>query len=134
VKREYNLKDTLTVIKSDGLLSNRKVSKILNRSIDSINTFWKKYPQKTSTSFNGLTYDTVESFYPECPYLYTEARGGLKLCLWVDLVCGLEKFPLEVRPLIDTMAKFQLWLHDADEANIREKVCRILVSHLKNKK
>lgn len=134
MKKPFSLEETLTVLRSDGLLSGKDLAKVMkNRSLESLQSFWKKFPQKAEAAFNGLPYEIVEPYFPECPYLYTEVRGGMRLCLWVDIQNNIEKFPNKVRSLIDIMSEFQIWLHDATEENVRSKVCQNLLSYLKDK-
>lgn len=134
IKKPFSLEETLTVLRADGLLSGKNLAKVMkNRSLVSIQCFWKKFPQKAEAAFNGLPYEMVEPYCPECPYLYTEVGHGVRLCLWVDIHNNIDKFPNKVRSLIEIMSEFQIWLHDATEDNVRSKVCQNLLSYLKDK-
>lgn len=130
-------KDTehiLKMVKSDGLLGAVSQVKLTKKTLSSIHSFWKRYPGKPEAAFNGLPYDLVSAFDPDCPYIYTEVQGGFKLCLWADLETRLSKLPTQVHSSIKIMADFQRWLYDANRKNIRDKICEMMTSCLSKKK
>jgi hypothetical protein len=124
----YSEEDMLTIIRSDGLVQAKKLTKTLNRSEFAIESFWKRYPNKKVGSFNGLPYEMIKDVYPLCPYLYTEVLGGLKLCLWADL----ELLPIDqvIHESIEVMAAFQRFIFKADHSTVRIKICQMINQHL----
>lgn len=129
---KFSEAESILMFQADGILSPAQIKTLMpKRTIISIECFWKKYEGKQLGSLNGLPFDLVEHFDPLCPYLWSEARGGYKICLWVDLSIRAHLFPKEIQSSIQIMADIQKWIFKADDKTVRDKICQIWSQGLK---
>lgn len=128
----FSSDEIILLCKSDGLLSHQQIKKKLkNRNIGTIKSFFNaRFPGKQDCAFNGMPYHLVSKYDPSCPYLFTQAKDGTRICLWIDLAERIEKFPESVRESIAVMADFQIWLHQANPNTIRKKICKMIAESL----
>lgn len=120
------LRDEIKILQLDGLMSREKQSKFLGIKKQKINDFWRRHPTRPYGFINGLEKSEAILIAPDCPSLYTDFKSGIDLCLWVDINALCIDYSL--KETLKTMAKFQCWLHESTEENVRDKICHLVTS------